>query len=262
MKRAIFVMSQKGGSGKTTFARALLDHLRLGRGRGVAAFDADGQVGQLLQFYGRRDALGALAATQDPLTGVGVFDLRRAQERGMVVDALDIGAETLLFDFPAGCLDDLRFVVEGGGIAAMLDEFAREGYRVTVAVVISNVQASAGNVLAAMDAFGDRADYVAVKNLFYGNPDDFLFFDGFTGADGHFYGGQAREALVARGGRIVAMPALPGRAYALCDMYCLGFSEALTHPALRRSERGAISHFLREFGTAVERAAPFFDVPA
>ncbi len=41
-------MSQKGGSGKTTFSRALLDHLRFGRGMAVAAFDADGQVGQLL----------------------------------------------------------------------------------------------------------------------------------------------------------------------------------------------------------------------
>lgn len=35
-------MSQKGGSGKTTFSRALLDHLRFGRGMAVAAFDADG----------------------------------------------------------------------------------------------------------------------------------------------------------------------------------------------------------------------------
>lgn len=256
MKRAIFVMSQKGGSGKTTFSRALLDHLRFGRGMAVAAFDADGQVGQLLQYYGARDAEGRLAAPQDPLRGVGVFDLRRREERGLVVDALDLGAQTLLFDFPAGCLDDLTGVLGRGGIGPVLDEYDREGYRVTVAVVVSNVQSSAGNVLAAMEVFRDRVDYVAVKNLFYGKPEDFLFFDGFTGADGLLYGGQAREALSRRGGTVLAMPALPGREYALCDMYCLGFREAQGHPALRRSERATIARFLDDCGTAVEAAGP------
>ncbi|MEA4857297.1 MAG: hypothetical protein AAGU21_11705 [Solidesulfovibrio sp.] len=258
MKRAIFILSQKGGSGKTTFSRALLDHLRHGRGMAVAAFDADGTVGQLLQYYGSRDAGGGQVLPQDPLTGVGVFNLRRREERGMVVDALDLGADTLLFDFPAGCLDDLGRVVGEAGVGALLDEYDREGVRVTVAVVLSNVQSSAGNVLSAMDVFRDRVDYVAVKNLFYGKPEDFLFFDGFTGADGQFYGGQALAALIRQGGKVVAMPALPGREYALCDMYCLGFSKALSHPALRRSERGAIAYFLREFGTSVGGAAPFF----
>ncbi|WP_300156197.1 hypothetical protein [Solidesulfovibrio sp.] len=256
MKRAIFIMSQKGGSGKTTFSRALLDHLRYGLGLGVAAFDADGQVGQLLQYYGARDGEGRLAAPQDPLTGVGVFDLRRREERGTVVDALDLGAQTLLFDFPAGCLGDLTRVVGEGGISPVLDEYEREGYRTTVAVVVSNVQTSADNVLAAMAVFRDRVDYVAVKNLFYGKPEDFLFFDGFTGADGRRYGGQAREALARAGGRLVEMPALPGREYALCDMYCLGFSEAKAHPALRRAERAAVGHFQREFGAAIAPAGP------
>ncbi|WP_428560976.1 MAG: hypothetical protein ACP59X_17860 [Solidesulfovibrio sp. DCME] len=258
MKRAIFILSQKGGSGKTTFSRALLDHLRQGHGLAVAAFDADGAVGQLVQYYGSRDAGGQLDQPQNPMTGVGVFDLRRSEQRGTVVDALDLGADTLLFDFPAGCLEDLGRVVGQAGVGALLDEYEREGFRVTVAVVVSNVQSSAGNVLAAMEVFRDRVDYVTVKNLFYGKPEDFLFFDGFTGADGRLYGGQALGALSRYGGKVMHMPALPGREYALCDMYCLGFSEALSHPALRRSQRGAIAHFLREFGTAVDGAAPFF----
>ncbi len=45
MKRAIFVVSQKGGSGKSTFSRALLDAFRNGVQLSVAAFDADGIVG-------------------------------------------------------------------------------------------------------------------------------------------------------------------------------------------------------------------------
>lgn len=259
VRRAIFIVSQKGGSGKSTFSRALLDHLRLGRGMPVAAFDADGQVGQLLQYYGERDAQGRILVPQDPLRGVGYFDLHLAQERGVVVDALDLDAPTMLFDFPAGPLADLGRVVGGGkGVAPLLDEYDRDGVRVTVVVVLSNIQASANNVLAAMEIFRDRVDYVAVKNGFYGRPEDFLFFDGFTGADGRLYGGLAREALMRRGGVIVNMPALPGREYALCDMYCLGFSQAMEHRALRRSERAAIGVFLRDFAAGIDGAAALF----
>lgn len=263
LKRAIFIVSQKGGSGKSTFSRALLDHLRYGRGMRVAAFDADGDVGQLLQYYGLRDGQGQLLPAQDPQQGVGVFNLRSPDERGAVLDALDCGAETMLFDFPAGSLGELcRVFGPGTDVGPLLDEYESEGYRITVAVVISNVQASVANVLAAMDIFRDRVDYVVVKNLFYGREEDFLFFDGFTGTDGQLYGGQAREALTRRGGRVVALPALSGREYALCDMHCLGFSEATAHGALRRSERSAIGHFLREFGEAADAGAPFFGYEA
>ncbi|KHK01250.1 nucleotide-binding protein [Desulfovibrio sp. TomC] len=263
MRRAIFILSQKGGSGKSTFSRALLDHLRRVRGLPVAAYDADGQVGQLLQHYGARDARGGLLAPQDPLFGVASFDLRQAAQRGMVLDALDVPAPILLFDFPAGCLGDLGRVVGGGrGMAPLLDAFEAEGVRLTVVVVISNVQASTHNVLAAMEAFGDRVDYVVVKNCFYGQPEDFLFFDGFTGADGLAYGGQAREALARRGGVVFALPALPGREYALCDLYSLGFTEAASYRALRRSERATLAVFMQDFGQEADRTAPLFgDVP-
>lgn len=258
VKRAIFVISQKGGSGKSMFSRALLDHLRYTRGQAVAAFDGDGAVGQLVQHYGSRDQQGNLDAVQNPLQGVGVFDLRRREERGAVVDALDSGAQTLLFDFPPGCLGDLCKVIGEAGVAPMLDEYNHVGYRITVAVVISNIQASVDNVLTVMDIFRDRVDYVVVKNLFYAKPENFLFFDGFIGADGRRYGGQAREALARWGGKVVDMPALPGREHAICDMHSLGFSQAMRHPALRRRERRAVSFFLHQCSKTLESAIPFF----
>lgn len=64
-KRVIFVCSQKGGAGKTTFARGLLEALRY-EGHTVAAYDADGPVGQLLQYEGLRDRKGRLIPRQDP----------------------------------------------------------------------------------------------------------------------------------------------------------------------------------------------------
>lgn len=229
----------------------------------MAAFDADGQVGQLLQYYGRRDATGQLYALQNPMDGVASFDLRRQHERGMILDALDAQADVMLFDFPAGPLDDLENALgTGSGIAPLVEEYNKEGVRITVVMVISNVQASAQNVMTTMDLFLDHVDYVVVKNLFYGNPSDFLFFDGFTGADGRFYGGLPRQALARRGGVVVNMPAVPAREYALCDMYCLGFSEAAGHGAFTRSQRARIGLFLQEFGKAADLAAPYFGYAA
>lgn len=259
MRRAIFILSQKGGSGKSTFSRALLDHLRYAQGQAVAAFDADGQVGQLAQHYGRRDSRGELLPRQDALSGVVSFDLRDPGQRGQIIDALDVPAGTLLFDLPAGGLGELGQVIGGGrGLSPLLDVYEAEAVRLTVAVVISNVQASTANVPAAIAAFGDRVDYLAVKNLFYGSPEDFLFFEGFTAADGRAYGGQARQALARHGGEVFEMPALPGREYALCDLYSLPFSEAARHPALRRAERAGVELFLREFGREADRLGKYF----
>lgn len=79
MKRVVFVISDKGGTGKSTFARGYADHLRR-KVPGSALVDADGTVGQLLQFHGTRDSKGALEPKQDPTKGVaypGTVQIRR-----------------------------------------------------------------------------------------------------------------------------------------------------------------------------------------
>ena len=99
MKRVIFVCSQKGGAGKTTFARGLLEALRY-EGITVAAYDADGAVGQLLQYEGARDRKGALLPRQDPRVGCGDFDIRDDDDRDILLNALADEPPVLLFDLP------------------------------------------------------------------------------------------------------------------------------------------------------------------
>lgn len=203
MKRAIFVVSQKGGSGKSTFSRALLDYSRFQNDQRVAAFDADGNVGQLLQYYGRRDEQGK----QDPLDGVFPFDIRDAIQRDNVINALDYEADMLLFDFPGGAVDALQNILQSErGITALAEEYHRAGYAVTVAIVISNILASANNVIRIMNTFGPDFNYLAVKNLFFGNEDDFLFFDGFTDPEGNTVGGKGRSKLLESGGNVISLP--------------------------------------------------------
>lgn len=95
MKRAIFVCSQKGGAGKTSFARGLLEVLRFENNR-VAAYDADGAVGQLFQYEGQRDQQGLLLTKQDPLVGCSHFDIREEDERDILLNVLAEGPEVIL----------------------------------------------------------------------------------------------------------------------------------------------------------------------
>ena len=62
------VISDKGGTGKSIFSRALADRLRRDRIDSLLV-DGDGTVGQLLQFYGERDEAGRLQE-QTPDRGV------------------------------------------------------------------------------------------------------------------------------------------------------------------------------------------------
>ncbi|MBF0482995.1 MAG: hypothetical protein HQK82_15220, partial [Desulfovibrionaceae bacterium] len=238
MKRAIFVLSQKGGPGKSTFSRALLDVLRSEKGMSVGAFDADGGVGQLLQYYGRRGEDGRLLKEQDPLSGVFPFDIRDNLERDNLINALDLKTQVLLFDFPGGAVDSLQRVLKAeNGMEALIQDYRKEGYDITVVIVMSNVHASANNVIKTIKIFGQNVAYVVVKNLFFGEPEDFLFFDGFTDVQGNTVGGRGKAVLTENQGRVIHMPQLRGREYAILDLYSLGFTEALQSANLRRAEK-------------------------
>ena len=250
-KVAIFVCSQKGGAGKTTFARALLDVLRC-EGYTVAAYDADGNVGQLLQHYGLRGARGVLLARQDPCAGCGFFDIRADDDRDLLLNALATEPPILLFDLPGGVVGELGKVVDGGDTpCGLFGEYRDRGYAVTIVVVMTPVHASVRTVQHSINAFGTTVRYVAVKNLAFGAEDAFVLFDGCDQDGLRLPPSRGKQALLEHGGVIVAMPALEPRSYALLDIYNLGYIEAVRGhgPAgtIPIADRVRVRHWLQEF---------------
>lgn len=258
MKRAIFVLSQKGGAGKTTFARGLLETLRY-EGVEVAAYDTDGAVGQLLQHEGQRDRKGALLPRQDPRVGCGAFDVRDDDDRDALLNALADAPPVVLFDLPGGVVGELGKVLdEGEAPRGLFGEYRARGYAVTVVVVMTPVKASVRTVAHSIESFGDAVSYVAVKNLAFGDPDAFINFDGCRDGRVKLPESEGKRALLARGGHILHMPRLDPRTYAWLDLGDLGFVEALEsrrpQHRLPEADLARLKRWFKEFDEMLDPA--------
>lgn len=257
-RRAIFVCSQKGGAGKTTFARALLEILR-SRGHTVAAYDADGPVGQLFQHEGLRDENGQWTPQQDPLVGCGFFNIRDDDDRDILLNALASKPPMILFDLPGGVVGELGKVIDHGAAPrGLFSIYQEEGYAITVVVVMTPVLASVRTVQESIATFGDTIDYVAVKNRAFGTEDSFLLFDGCAHPDLQLPISNGKRALLEQGGVIITMPILPARSYALLDVYSLGYLEAVEGRGIGAkmplADRFRVREWLREFETQLTPA--------
>jgi hypothetical protein len=253
-KKLILVSGQKGGVGKSTFSRMLLDSLRW-RGRSVAAFDGDGAVGHLLQYYGSKSK-DVLEFDQNPLVGVKGYDLRDRRSREILMESLHSDASVLLHDLPAGALCSIEEAVDVTGQSAMalVDAARQMGFSTTVVIVINTDQASARAVLNTIDSFGAKAKYVIVKNLNGCTLEDFIVYDGFDNAMGSRIGGDA--ALAARNAKAVelVMPEIYRTTAVKIDLWSLRFRDAVEDQRLHIQDKTRIGQWMRLMDAQIDKA--------
>jgi CobQ/CobB/MinD/ParA nucleotide binding domain len=201
LKVLILVTGDKGGTGKSTFARGLLDVLSH-RGVKVAAYDGDRRNSQLFRHY--RSIEG----------GVTQLDVMATGGADQLLDDMESGvAPVMLVDLPAGAgaaLED--FEKETG----FLEGATELGYRVSLVSVLSPVRDSVNALRVLMDALGEQANYVAVKNLHFGSDAQFELFNE----------SKVKQELVRREGLMLSMPKLFGETYSLVDNKSLTFRMA------------------------------------
>lgn len=253
-KRLILVSGQKGGVGKSTFARVLLDSLRR-RGRSVAAFDGDGAVGHLLQYYGEKQN-GRLVLGQSPLVGVDGYDLRHRRDRERLLESLHVNASVLLHDLPAGALSSITEAVDVTGQSAMalVDAAKQMGYATTVVIVINTDKAAAKAVETTIKAFGEKARYVLVKNLNGCTLDDFIVYDGFTDATGRRVGGDARQVARAARATELLMPEIFRTTAVKIDLWSLRYQDAVNDSHMHIQDRTRISQWLSIMDAEIGKA--------
>lgn len=250
MKRFILVITDKGGTGKSVFARLLADRYRRDDMKALLV-DADGEVGQLFQHYAVLGADGE-PVVQQPGEGVLTVGFNAGErQRDRLLEMLDHDADLVLVDMPAGSLSELA---ELDRVSGFFDELGRAGYRPTFVNVLSPFRASTRTVRQMIVFGGDRADYVAVVNRWFGDAEDFYLWFG-DGAEVAQSSGRA--LLQEQGGIEIELPHLQAGVMVAVDEMMAPFTAAAAEGApLRRAQRSRLIRWLQEADRQLDRAAP------
>lgn len=252
-KRLVMTSSNKGGTGKSTFARGLADKLR--RDQTIKTFlsDADGAVGQLFQYYASREpdrkdgTRGDREKKQNGLTGVHFFDIREPNQRDDIFQGIDSGADRVVMDLPAGSLNTICDIDEELKFFSYASD---KGYGITFVEVITPLIASTKSVAAMLQMFSsiEAAAFIVVRNAAFGpvlNEDWQIYDDS-----------RARKTLLARGGLELVMPGMRMKSYSQIDLKSLRFMDAPYQLELTGHKRAAFA-WLQQFEAELEKAEGF-----
>ena len=255
--------SLKGGSGKSMLACAMLDNLR-NNGVSVAAFDADGAVGSLIDMHGSRDENGNLLDEQNPTEGVFAYNIRDAS-RSVLFESLGNEAPLILHDVAGGALADWErvFSDEDDGLQDYFKGIQAQDACVVFLHLITPDRSTVESVAMHIDItdrlgdsaagdLGKHARHIAVLNR-YGNRknEDFPDWFGFKDANGVARGGRTRERLLAAGGAEMDLPALSDRTMAMLKTLQIPFRRAAHDTRLSLTDQQIVSIFCQKFDAAM-----------
>lgn len=221
-RRAIVIQALKGGAGKSTIARLLID-LGRARGRSVSAHDLDTGSGSLVLLYNDQDPIkGVIAESLDDRKSTRWFD------------ALAGPADDVIYDVPGGRSKD--FIKAFGGVRSMIDEVENNGRELVIVTPITHKKDSIPSIQDAWDRW-PQAKHVIIKNGFFGEHpvDDFPIFEGFLDDNGAKQYGKYREQADANGSHVIYVPRLDSYADSLADSGNLTFAKAAD-----RSDSGSL----------------------
>ncbi|MEP0913259.1 hypothetical protein NDI45_20315 [Leptolyngbya sp. GB1-A1] len=228
-KVLIFITGDKGGTGKSTCARALAA-LLIRKGIATRAFDADNRNSQLYRYCNKAFS-------------EGVQQINLAQPTGgdNLINAFQSSASVLLVDLPAGAGDSFEVFAKKMKLFKLAK---REGYTITLVSVLSRVKESVQSLSYLLDFCGTEAQHIACKNLFNGEPEKFKRFDN----------SLTRDKLLSCGGAVVHLPDLPDDTIDLLEEESLSFTAALESPKFDFADRMRIEGFLDDFEESIEQA--------
>jgi hypothetical protein len=235
LKLLIFTVADKGGTGKSTFTRALVDILHY-RNLDYLAYDGDKRNSQLYRHYHK--------------VGGGVHKLNFSVEGGAdeLIEAMDrCDAPVMVVDLPGGGVELLERLNSQMNFLADANDM---GYSVTMVSVLSRIKDSVNALRLLMDLTGDSAQHIAVKNLYWGDEQKFSLFDG----------SDTKQRLLDTGGLVMNMPDLFDDTYSIIDEHSLSFRAAIEDPRLTRPHRSRLNQWLRQLESQIELADKFLGV--
>ena len=197
----ILILGQKGGVGKSALAELVISIIREG-GHIVAAFDADSAVSSLYQKLALRDANGNFLTEQDPTKGVVRYNARDEHEAPLLVNWLETSVPRAVHDLPGGSRDEFAKLLGAGAdgsLGELLDLLEEMDCRLVVLHPVTGDVANINSQLNTLNAFGDRANHVAVVNRAFQSTDNDIM---------PWRTSRTRKRLLDQGGREIELSAL------------------------------------------------------
>lgn len=150
MKRLVVILGGKGGTGKTTFCRLLVDYLH-SVGINYLAFDADTENPELYEYY------------KDFGQGVELLEfLEVSQAKRFFTLVREKNPDVAVMDMPGASGRKTREIISKFGLFKIAADL---GYRVTLCTVLNLGYEVIASLSAMKDFCGNQVDYVVVKNL-------------------------------------------------------------------------------------------------
>lgn len=223
-KRLVIVHGDKGGVGKSTFARLLADYY-ISYGLPWRGYDTDATNGHLLRFYPEHTA---------------AIDIHEPGSLDQLLNSLEQEGSHWLVDLGAQGGDKL---VAWMGETEFLAVCRELNVTVTVAFVLSPVKDSAVLLKTVTDQLGSEVQYLVVKNEATGSS--FPIYDASKTRT------RLMEELAATE---IRLPELLEHVYYKIDKLNLAWSASLQGKALELAERQRVKAFLRASSAEMEKA--------
>jgi len=209
----IIVGADKGGVGKTTISRALIDYLK-STNKEVRAFDTEYPAGVLKRFHPDKTE---------------VVDLTKSDDQMKVFDNLSPVTVTLI-DVRAGLLSPTLSVLNDIGFFQM----AKEGkIKIIVFHVLGSTIASLNEVKATAEIM-KNADHFLLKN----HTNGAVFFDGINSV--------AKDIFNTESAPVLDIPKLDERATEYVEAAGLPFAQFIADDSQSMVLRGKVNHWLQQ----------------
>ena len=232
IKRIVAITADKGGTGKSTFAR-IYAHYLIAREIKTLAYDADPRNPQLHRHYA-----SAFSG------GVRTCNLSRSEDINSLLDSLEGDYQVILLDLPAG-IGELIELLE---TRLTLSQVAQEnGYRITFVTVLNRGRDCVNSLRSLIDAFGDQVDHVVVKNKHFGAAEKFKRFDT----------SKTKGILDEMGAKTISIPDLDDDVVDILDDKSLTYADALRQGVASISTRAWVKSFLSDAEPGIMKAADY-----
>lgn len=257
MATIVCVVGDKGGTGKSTWARGLADLYRLTR-RPAALFDGDWLARSLFKFFRSADDQGRPLTLdrQDPRRGCILYDARdRRYGRDLLLNSMAFpGVDVILHDLPAGFRTDISWLMSVSNPTEALKDFAASaemlGHRMVLVNVFTPSPSDFHTAPWLAETVGRSATVIGVRNGLFDPPSYAV------------WQRDAAKGFAAAGGIEIEVPRLNPVISVMCDQRTLRFTEAINDERLTLADRLRLVAWLRRFAESLAPVAEALRLPA